>query len=191
MDEELDSLALGVDPASVDDDMDEDATPATGTLAAAVAAGLYPPRPVMVVDIDGTIADDSHRRALVPRLRKNKTEAWLAFSDACDRDLPILGMCALVLALSDRFAPLFITSRPERVRDKTEAWLRSHLGLIVDRETLLMRPDDATEPAHELKPRLLGAAGVRLADVAFALDDDPRVVEAWRALGVRCLDVGR
>lgn len=147
---------------------------------------------IVIVDIDDTIANNHHRRHLVPRGESAKEQrAWEAFSLACADDTPIPEMCALVQALAKEHAIVFITGRPEASRGLTETWLLKHLGLFVDRDLLLMRPDGDDAPDYELKPRLLCAAGIKAADVALAFEDSSRVVRRWRAMGIRCLDVGR
>lgn len=131
--------------------------------------------PVAVFDIDGVLADVTHR---LHHLRA-RPQRWERFFQAADSD-PLLdeGASRLRAALVDHDV-LYLTGRPERTRRLTERWLARH-GLPA--APLVMRPDDDHRPARWMKREVLR----RLAadrDVVSVLDDDPAVVAVLRADG--------
>jgi phosphoglycolate phosphatase-like HAD superfamily hydrolase len=132
-------------------------------------------RELAVFDIDGVLADVSHRLHHL----QARPQRWERFFRAADRD-PLLaeGAARLRAALVDHDV-LYLTGRPERNRGLTERWLARH-GLPTG--PLLMRPDDDYRPARWVKREVLR----ELADtrtVASVLDDDPAVVEMLAADG--------
>ena len=101
-------------------------------------------RPVAVFDIDGVLADVSHRLHYL----QSYPQRWDRFFAAADRD-PLLaeGAARLRAALVDHDV-LYLTGRPERSRRLTKAWLRRH-GLPTG--PLIMREDEDYRPARWMK----------------------------------------
>ncbi len=140
------------------------------------AAGLEQlARPVAVFDIDGVLADVSHRLHYL----QSRPQRWERFFHAADRD-PLLaeGADRLRAALVEHDV-VYLTGRPERNRALTQRWLHRH-GLPTG--PLLMREDDDYRPARWMKRDALRelAAGRTIASV---LDDDPAVVAHLTADG--------
>ncbi|MHA6793286.1 phosphatase domain-containing protein [Pseudonocardia bannensis] len=132
-------------------------------------------RPLAVFDIDGVLADVSHR---LHHLR-DRPQRWERFFSSADRD-PLLeeGAARLRAALLDHDV-VYLTGRPERNRRLTERWLSRH-GLPTD--PLYMRSDDDYRPARLMKRQVLRKLA-RTRRVASVLDDDPAVVEILEADG--------
>jgi DUF1365 family protein len=132
------------------------------------------PRFVIVIDIDGVLADATHREHHLEGSRD-----WAAFFDAAEDDLPIeQGRRRLEAALAADSVTL-LTGRPERLRALTEAWLAAHAFPSVP---VMMRPDRDRRPARIFKLQALSALGGPEA-VRLVLDDDESVVEAARSAG--------
>ena len=132
-------------------------------------------RPLAVFDIDGVLADVSHR---LHHLRA-RPQRWERFFQSADRD-PLLteGAERLRAALVDHDV-MYLTGRPERTRRLTERWLARH---DLPTGPLVMRDDDDHRPARWLKREVLrGLAATR--DVVSVLDDDPAVVAVLEADG--------
>jgi phosphoglycolate phosphatase-like HAD superfamily hydrolase len=132
-------------------------------------------RPVAVFDIDGVLADVTHRLHYL----QSYPQRWDRFFTAADRD-PLLaeGAARLRAALVGHDV-IYLTGRPERSRQLTKRWLRRH-GLPTG--PLLMRADDDYRPARWMKREALrGLAEAR--SVVSVLDDDPAVVEYLAADG--------
>lgn len=131
-----------------------------------------PPDPdfaLVVVDIDGVVADVSHRLHLLDRQPRRWDEFFAAAAD--DPLLP--EGAALVQALPEGHHVCWLTGRPERNRRLTEAWLSDH-GLPA--APLLMRPDGDRRPARQAKREHLKALR-RTHRIALVVDDDPTVIE--------------
>lgn len=145
-----------------------------------------------LVDIDGTIADCSHR---LPHIQKEPKD-WNAFFDACGRDRPILHMVDLVRSISaDDIEVVFVSGRPERCRQATIDWLKSAFrewdwaDPVSFSRDLYMRKDGDHRPDDVVKGELLDAL---LADgwrPIMAFDDRDRVVKMWRSRGIPCAQV--
>jgi hypothetical protein len=141
-----------------------------------------PPGAAVLVDVDGVIADASHRQHHLAAGRND----WKAFFDAAGDDPPIAAGRALLDALADDVLIVLLTARPVRLRDVTLDWLARH-GFRWD--LLVMRPKHVSGPAREFKAeavRALLGAGFEL---RFALEDDARNVEVLAGLGVPTVHV--
>lgn len=131
-----------------------------------MAAADIPDRPIAVFDIDGVLADVTHR------LHHLDVNRWERFFTAADRD-PLLeeGARRLRAALAEHDV-VYLTGRPERNRRLTERWLARH-GLPT--EPLYMREDDDYRPARWVKREVLRELA-RTRTIASVIDDDPSVV---------------
>ena len=123
-----------------------------------------------IFDIDGVVAHRLHYL--------DQPKSWSRFF-AEAKDDPLLDAGArLVADLGAQHEIVWLTGRPEWLRDVTSSWFAEH-GLP-DTE-LHMRP------AHDHRPARLFKVGVlhRLAPRAIAafVDDDPEVVDAAVAAG--------
>jgi len=135
-----------------------------------------PTETVVVVDIDGVLADVAHRLAHL----RSRPARWAAFFAAAGADPPLEAGVALARGYAAQgLGVVYLTGRPERIRALTADWLRRH-DLPAGR--LLMRPDPDRRPAPVLKREVVS----RLADevvIHLVVDDDDRVVDALRAAG--------
>lgn len=139
------------------------------------AAPATDPRPIAVFDIDGVLADVSHRLHHLDA----RPQRWERFFATADRDpLLVEGAERLRAALVDHDV-IYLTGRPERNRRLTERWLRHH-GLPT--RPLLMRPDDDHRPARWMKREALRTLAATR-DIVSVLDDDPAVVAVLEADG--------
>jgi phosphoglycolate phosphatase-like HAD superfamily hydrolase len=132
-------------------------------------------RPLAVFDVDGVLADVTHR---LHHLRA-RPQRWERFFQAADRD-PLLdeGADRLRAALTDHDV-IYLTGRPERTRRLTERWLARH---DLPTGPLLMREDRDSRPARWMKREVLRKLGTTR-DVVSVLDDDPAVVAVLEADG--------
>lgn len=73
----------------------------------------------VIVDIDGTIADCSHRLRHIQSDKKD----WDTFFDECDLDIPIPVVIDLVKRLGFHYEILYLTGRKEKTHLKTLLWL--------------------------------------------------------------------
>ena len=136
-------------------------------------------RLIAVFDIDGVLADASHREHHLA----GRSKDWDAFFAAVSDD-PVLPLGRDRLrAAAQEYEVVLVSGRPERCRADTQAWLERE-GMRGHR--LLLRPDADRRPASVLKVELVRALGAP-GDVALIVDDDEQVLAALRALGY-CAD---
>jgi len=80
----------------------------------------------------------------------------------------------------------FLTGRPEKYREVTQAWLQKHHLYY---HPLLMRPNDDRTDDDLLKIRMVeDHYGLR--NILCVFEDRLRIVKAWRNAGVFCYHVG-
>lgn len=144
--------------------------------------------PLYIFDLDGTLADQMHRRPLLEQ------GDWAAYFDACPGDTPIRPVIEIMHALYWAGADLWVFSgRSDRVRTQTIDWLRTHTVFsksdfreeqVVMRRAGDTRPDDAIK--QEMLDNMLDVDRKRLVGV---FDDRDRVVAMWRRNGIQCFQV--
>lgn len=140
---------------------------------------------IVVVDIDGTVANIDHRKKYV----ESKPKDWDKFFGSLEDDEPIKVIIDLIQTLSKHYKIVFCTGRNESLREQTQNFIWANCENELDRAPILMRSDNDRRPDHIIKPELLKKAGISKNDVAFILEDRSSVVEAWRNLGFTCLQV--
>ena len=146
-------------------------------------------RKYVVVDIDGTISNSEERAAkyLTPQ-----SKDWDSFYQECGTDKPIKLVCELVeLLIANGYTPIFLTGRPERVRDITSLWLEKNIKNYIPRKDFLfMRKNHDYTPDFEYKrTRLfneLSVLGVT-PENTLVLEDRKSCVDMWREQGFTVL----
>jgi phosphoglycolate phosphatase-like HAD superfamily hydrolase len=126
-----------------------------------------------VFDIDGVVADVRHRLHHLERRR-----SWNAFFDAADQDTLLDEGARLVTNLGREHEIVWLTGRPEWLRDTTVDWLAQH-GL--PGTELYLRPHGDYRPAAQYKVGVLRTLAPR--GIAALVDDDDEVVRAALAAG--------
>jgi hypothetical protein len=140
------------------------------------------PRDCYLFDIDGTLAEVSHRLHYIEKKPKN----WHAFFAASADDKAIAHICDLARHLSKVAPVAFVSGRSDQVRTQTEAWLQREVGRS---GPLYMRNAWGKRPDYIVKAELLDrlmADGYR---PIMPFDDRDQVVKMWRAKGVPCAQV--
>lgn len=150
---------------------------------------------LIVFDIDGTIADCTHRLHYIEKKPKN----WNVFFSSAKNDLPILPMVDLLMQLADNNRSEFIantivlaTGRPEYLRNDTTEWIRKHIGhgyidRIYMRGNTDYRSDDVVKV--ELAQRIEKDYNSK---IWMWFDDRERVIQALRnELGIFVIDVAQ
>ncbi len=126
-----------------------------------------------ILDIDGVVADVRHR---LHHLRR--WGDWPAFFDDARND-PLLPEGARLAAdLAGQHEIVWLTGRPEWLREVTEDWLVRH---SLPGTELHMRANGDYRPARVFKLDVLHA--LRSRGVAALVDDDTEVVDAAVAAG--------
>ncbi len=132
-------------------------------------------RPLAVFDVDGVLADVSHRLHHL----EARPQRWERFFQSAARD-PLLdeGASRLHTALRDHDV-VYLTGRPERTRRLTERWFARH---DLPTGPLIMRDDHDHRPARWMKREVLRKLAEER-DIVSVLDDDPAVVAVLEADG--------
>ncbi|MFB7645878.1 hypothetical protein ACFC0S_01375 [Streptomyces sp. NPDC056084] len=134
-------------------------------------------RPFAVFDLDGTLADSSHRQRFLDR----KPRDWDAFFAAAPADPPLAEGVALCAAAAEECEVVYLTGRPERCRRDTVAWLAEQ-GLPAG--TVHMRRNDDRRPARITKLEILRRLA-RGREIRMLVDDDELVCDAAERAGFR------
>ena len=135
----------------------------------------------IIVDIDGTIADNSHRAVYLEGTKKD----WNGFFGNMILDLPIMPVIHLIEKLQIHgFKLLFCTGRPEAYRTITKSWLLQH---DLDPLHLYMRKDKDFRADHVIKSEILDQIYEDGFLPLLAIDDRHTVVDMWRQRGLICL----
>ncbi len=140
----------------------------------------------VIFDLDGTLADCSHRLHFIQTKPKN----WNAFFTGMANDKPIVPTVTLAQNLHEGGHRLiFCTGRPIKHHGETQSWLRAHLGdWSIDRP-LFMRPFQDHRADDVLKEDLLDEMRQFGFRPVMAFEDRLRVVEMWRRNGLICCHV--
>ena len=145
---------------------------------------------MIVVDLDGTVADCSHRLHFI----QGETKDWTGFFKASEFDKPIEPIVSLVEDIvNNGKVCLFLTGRSDMVEDETLNWITNTFpNFIKDVDYhLVMRKEGDHRPDHEVKPELLADFKTKMnhLDIDFILEDRSSVVKKGRELGYTCLQV--
>lgn len=135
-----------------------------------------------VFDIDGTIADLSHRLPFIQKTPKD----WDGFFSACDDDAPIEHMCDLARLLVCETPVVYVSGRSDQVREQTEFWLKKNELWF---GSLYMRQEGDHRPDYQIKAELLDQLTADGFEPIMAFDDRDQVVRMWRERGVPCAQV--
>jgi predicted kinase len=146
---------------------------------------MLPSRNIIICDIDGTIADLTHRLHYV----WGDTKDWPSFFDLVGQDKFRGGVWKDVIddAFEHDAEVIFVSGRSDVTRDDTTIWLRQYTGL--NSFKLIMRQSwdrrDDTVVKKEMYDKYLSRMRV-----VRVYDDRPRVIRMWRDLGLEVVNVG-
>lgn len=107
---------------------------------------------ILILDIDGTLADIRHRLPLIDKIKPTSKD-WDAYftPELVILDKPILNTQRAVKKLKTQFDNLiFLTGRPESLRDATVIWLNEYYHILPNEHTLFMRSKDALDTEDHL-----------------------------------------
>lgn len=145
---------------------------------------MKPVKPIYVFDLDGTIALIEHRLCHI----KGPVKDWKSFFAACIYDTPNEPVVAVLQALHQRNAEIWVVSgRSDEVRDNTVNWLFRY---FIPVDYLFMRTAGDHQPDTDLKASWLATLAEKdRKRIAAVFDDRKRLVDMWRAAGLVCFQV--
>lgn len=134
----------------------------------------------IIVDVDGTLAHIADGR--------NPYDASRAMNDAADDAVSVI----TAMFYNHGYKVIILTGRNEEHREVTEQWLEAN-NIPYD-ELYTRMNDDIDEQKNPLKDaivkqRLYETHVKPRFNVKFVLDDRNQVVDMWRSLGLKCLQV--
>lgn len=159
----------------------------------ALKYNLIPPVPadqkVVIFDVDGTLADNTHRAHLVDGSQKKDHALYFSLAD---KDTPIDKN--IKWAQDDHYHQnryvLVVSGRPADLgSDNTVEWLRRQ-GVVY--QHIFMRAGGDYRNDDVVKQEILDniLKWVPKEQIEYVVDDRPRVIRMWRANGLLCHDVG-
>ncbi len=136
----------------------------------------------VIFDIDGTLADVSHR---LHHLEGEKN--WDAFfADAPNDPLiePVAAIARAFFLSREPYTVVIVSARPEKCRRETQIWLQNN---HVPYARLYMRGDNDFRPDNQIKAEILQQLTDDGHEPFLVIDDRPQVVDMWRSFGLKCL----
>lgn len=144
---------------------------------------------IYIFDIDGTIADLSHRLHFI---QQDKPD-WDAFFNAAGDDKPIFEVITVARALSTAGHPIvYSTGRSEVIRNITDRWLAKYRlpkGTMFMRSAGDHREDNVVK--GELLDKIMHLYGAWLGGYGGVFEDRQQVVDMYRARGLRVFQVAK
>ena len=139
----------------------------------------------LICDLDSTLANNDHRA------HHADNKDWQTFHDLSGEDKPH-DWCVQILESMHIAHPemffFFITGRPNRVREGSEKWLNDVLSpTLMNNSTLYMKPAGWKLGTPELKKTIYKDKIEGKFDILFVMEDERKVVDMWRSLGLVCL----
>jgi phosphoglycolate phosphatase-like HAD superfamily hydrolase len=139
----------------------------------------------VIFDLDGTLADISHRLHYIEGPDKD----WDAFFKACVHDEPINTIIGILQEMAaGEYRIVIMTGRSDAVLDETMEWLNAWAPIGQDFELFMRKEGDHT-PDDALKLKWLNEGYIDKDRIFCVFEDRKRVVDMWRGLGLTCLQV--
>jgi predicted kinase len=146
----------------------------------ALDAGMIPfgEKQIILVDLDGTLCDGSHREHFLQSEKKN----WYAYFLEMGNDAPIEFVIQWVKELAKDYTICIVSGRPDTYQNLTISWLDKY---AVPYDYLFMRRGNDSRPDTETKFDIL--AKLPKEQIFFSIDDRPCIIDLWRKNGVKVI----
>lgn len=158
----------------------------------ALRYGLHPKpeKGYVLCDLDGTLADITHRLMYA----KGETKNWGEFFARIPHDVLREDVAGIVSDYARQgYDIIFLSARPETYKKQTLVWLIKHMenrlpnGFL----SIIMRRSNDKRPDVEVKQDLLNLHFPDRSLIKIVIDDRPSVIRMWRESGLTVLDVGK
>ena len=184
-------VSTSMEDCLIRDRMREDCVGKQVIVGMALQYGLYPKpeKGFVLCDLDGTLADISHRLKFVKGMEKPD---WKSFFASISEDKVHENVLEMVLEF-DRigYEIVFVSARPDTYREQTEVWLESVFKGYPIYKALIMRRGNDRRPDTEVKKDILDTYfGHYKSLIHKVIDDRPSVIRMWRENGLDVIDVG-
>lgn len=138
---------------------------------------------VILFDVDGTLANCSHRQHHV----RQKPKRWDLFNKTMHEDTPhgdVIWLAQMFYAQGHKV--VICSGRGAEFMDVTVKWLDDH---GVKFHGIYMRPEKDSRRDDIIKAELLVEIRRDYGEPFMVFDDRNQVVDMWRANGIRCCQV--
>lgn len=145
-----------------------------------------PKQSAIIIDLDGTLCNTAHRQHHM----KSKPKNWPAFYAGITQDTPNKWCRDLLFDMYSNnydMSFIFVSGRPDDYRDATWEWLDKHIHCFPSQAKLFMRKSGDYRQDAIVKTEIYHEFIAPNYEVQFCIDDRKQVVDAWRALGLVCL----
>lgn len=158
----------------------------------ALRYGLHPKpeKGYVLCDLDGTLADITHRLMFA----HGETKNWGEFFARISQDKLREDVADMVAEYARQgFDIIFLSARPDTYKKQTLAWIIHHMegrlpnGFL----TIIMRRGNDKRPDVEVKKDLLDLHFPDKSLIHMVIDDRPSVIRMWRENGLPVTDVGK
>lgn len=142
----------------------------------------------IVFDIDGVLADCSHRLKYIKGEKKDYDKFYS--DEEVSKDDPIYNGVSIFQPLQITLSEMtdvgivVLTGRSKACAKPTCEWLDKYVNFYQD-DQIFMRPSNDWRPAHEVKEDLIKKY-IGFENILFAFDDDDKINEMYAKHGVMC-----
>lgn len=139
----------------------------------------------IIVDLDGTLTDNSHRLHMF----NDNIKDWTEINERSRYDLPVLWCQEMVnIYAAAGYKILFVTGRAAQAEAVTREWLTRYISPAVNYQ-LYMRGLTDTRLDPFVKQEIFFRDIMPFYEVAFCLEDRDSVTRMWRSIGLIALQV--
>lgn len=150
----------------------------------------------IVFDIDGVLADCSHRLKYIQGKDKDYEKFYSDEEIMKDKIIEagrkIVDMLYNLYTMEDFYRPtefygkiILLTGRSEICEETTRIWVSKNIFEDLSLYSIIMRPKNDWRPAHQVKEDLV-EKHIGFENILFAFDDDGQVNEMYKKHGVMC-----
>lgn len=140
--------------------------------------------PAYIFDIDGVLADNSHRQGLLNQPGKTKTQSWNEFCAASIDDPLFQSEAQLLKTLQAAgYKILLVTGRSEDWESTTTAWL---FDKGIEPDHLYQRRHLDFRKDFEVKSEIYQTQIEPYYSILGVFEDRADCVKMWRAFGLTC-----
>jgi predicted kinase len=167
------------------DNRREDAVGSHVITSMALSSGRFPYRNIILCDIDGTIADLTHR---LHHINGGNRDWDKFFAEVVDDGFKSEVWDQVALDADENDAVIiFLSGRSDISRVDTEDWLETNTGIV--QPIVLMRQSWDRRPDTEVKGDMFKW---HFSDynIVRVYDDRPRLVRMWKEMGLSVVDCG-
>ena len=142
--------------------------------------------PCIIVDVDGTVANNEHRTHMLEETPKN----WQKFFDASVDDTPIEPVKFIVNTLfhHSNLPIMIVTARDENHRELTEDWLEKH---GIEYNQYYCRCADDRREDYVIKREILEQIRADGFEPVMAFEDRKQVKRMFESEGIFVFDVNQ